>query len=252
MKKLLLTLLALFTLVMADAQTAYISNSRDEGKDYLEDLNGRCGILLTSVNKNLMINVTNASKKFEIIRPEGKNSEGMYEYRILIDPDDTRDAKVEVNRMSDVYKTDFIANVKPDFFVAYKIEEVSDPIRIEDQTQRNDAVLKSNEAALEFTTTIKDLTIKCDPRLKATMTTAKSKADATVDIISVEFPIEPLQAVRDTLNNLTAEYDRLTQLINADKATDEDWDRSEEVEKAIDKARANLRELSTVTIFSTR
>lgn len=251
MKKLLLTLLALFTLVMADAQTAYISNSRDEGKDYLEDLNGRCGILLTSVNKNLMINVTNASKKFEIIRPEGKNSEGMYEYRILIGPDDTRDAKVEVNRMSDVYKTDFIANVKPDFFVAYKIEEVSDPIRIEDQTQRNDAVLKSNEAALEFTTTIKDLTIKCDPRLKATMTTAKSKADATVDIISVEFPIEPLQAVRDTLNNLTAEYDRLTQLINADKATDEDWDRSEEVEKAIDKARANLRELSTVTIFST-
>lgn len=250
MRKLLLTLVAALSLLAANAQSAYISNSRDENNDSFENLNGRCGLLLISMNKSLMVNITNSSKQFEIIRPTGKNAKGMYEYRILTDPDDTRQLKVEVNRMSDVYKTEFIANVKPDFFVAYTIEEVADPIRIEDRTQSNDAILNAKEAAIEFTTTISGLTIKCDPRLNATMTTEKSKADATVNVTTVVLPIAQLQAAKDAFSAAQAEYDRLTGLIEEDKATDADYDKHDEAEKNYEAAQRNLSELATVTIFS--
>ncbi len=250
MKKLLLTLLAMFAVLATNAQSAYISNSRAEDMDCFEALDGHYGLLLVSSNKNLMVNSPTASKGFELIRPMGKNAEGLYEYKIKFSPDNSNQQKVEVNRMSDVYKTEFVATLKPDFYVAYRIEEVAAPIRYEDQTQSNDLIPDASKAALEFTTTINDLTIKCDSRLKATMTTEKSKADATVNIITVTFPITELQTAKDAFNAAKAEYDRLTELIETDKATDADYDKHDEANKNYEAAQRILNEISCVTIFS--
>lgn len=76
MKKLLLTLLAMFAVLATNAQSAYISNSRAEDMDCFEALDGHYGLLLVSSNKNLMVNSPTASKGFELIRPMGKTLKG--------------------------------------------------------------------------------------------------------------------------------------------------------------------------------
>lgn len=250
MNKLVLTLLAIMTILPVVGQSEYISNSRDMDSDCIENLDGRYGLLLLSHNKSLVINITNASRPFEIIRPKSVNANGLYEYRVIMDIDDTHNPKVEVNRMSDLYKTEFVANLKPDFLVAYQILEVEDPIRMEDQTQSNDAILDATKAELELTTNIKKLTVKCNPNLKADVKTSVSKADATVNIISVVFPIAELQAAKKEMSEAQSEYDRLTALIEEDKATDTDFDLHDAAEKSCEAAAKKLNELSIVTIYS--
>ena len=70
MNKLVLTLLAIMTILPVVGQSEYISNSRDMDSDCIENLDGRYGLLLLSHNKSLVINITNASRPFEIIRPK--------------------------------------------------------------------------------------------------------------------------------------------------------------------------------------
>ena len=91
---------------------------------------------------------------------------------------------------------------------------------MEDQTQSNDAILDATKAELELTTNIKNLIVKCNPNLKADVKTSVSKADATVNIISVVFPIAELQAAKKEMSEAQSEYDRLTALIEEDKTTD--------------------------------
>ena len=115
MKKLLLTLLAVILQSLAVAQSEYISNNRDMDADYLENLDGGYGLLLLSQNKSLVINVTNVKpSEFKVFRPQSDNLDGLYEYKVIIDASSTHQPKVEVGRMSDLYKTEFVANLKPD------------------------------------------------------------------------------------------------------------------------------------------
>lgn len=251
MKKLLLTLLAVILQSLAVAQSEYISNNRDMDADYLENLDGGYGLLLLSQNKSLVINVTNVKpSEFKVFRPQSDNLDGLYEYKVIIDASSTHQPKVEVGRMSDLYKTEFVANLKPDYFVAYRILEVADPIRMEDQTQSNDAILDATKAGLEFTTTIKGLTVKCNPLLEAEVKTSVSKVDATVSIISVVFPVEKLQVAKAEFADAQAEYDRLTALIESDNATDAEFDQHDAAEVKCEEAARKLGELSCVTIYS--
>ena len=113
MKHILLMLFLFVCLCPMTAQTEYISNSRDLDADCIENLNGQYGLLLLSKHQKLMISVVNASKKVDIIYPTQVGENGFYEYRVILDKEDTHQAKVEVNRRGDVYTTEFVANLKP-------------------------------------------------------------------------------------------------------------------------------------------
>ena len=250
MRKLLLTLLAVMCLLPVAAQSEYISHSRDMDADCFGELNGDYGLLLLSKNKSLVINITNASKPIRIDRPEGANADGLYEYKVIMDTEDTHSPKVEVGRMSDLYKTEFVANLKPDYFIAYRIIEVAEPIRMEDRTQGNDAILDATKASLELTTTIKGLKVVCSPQLEAEVKTTASKVDTKASIITVTFPVAKLQAAKQELDDAKAEYGRLTALIESDKATDADFDKHDEAGIRLEKATNTLKELAAVTIYS--
>lgn len=126
----------------------------------------------------------------DIIYPTQVGENGFYEYRVILDKEDTHQAKVEVNRRGDVYKTEFVANLKPDFMIAYRIEEIASPIRMEQQTKGNDAYLDATAAEVEFTTNIKNLIVKCPDLLEAKITRKTNLNDKDVNIISVVFPIK--------------------------------------------------------------
>ena len=164
MKKVFLIWLAVFVSLTIQAQSEYISSSRVVDADRFENLEKDGGLLLLSIHNDLVINVTNANKRVKI-ENRGKNVEGMYEYYIIVDSEDTRTPKVEVSRRGSVYKTEFVQAVKSDFLIAYRLEEVMNPIRLDNQTRPNDARLNAEEAELEFTTTIKNLQVHVSPKL---------------------------------------------------------------------------------------
>lgn len=233
----------------AMAQTECITHSRDLDADRIENLGGQYGLLLFSEHKKLVVNVVNASREFEVIRPTAANVDGLYEYKVLVDKDDTHQVKVEVNKMGDVYKTEFVANLKPDFLVAYRIEELI-PIRMEDQSRGNEAFMDETAAEVEFTTNVENLKVNCAPNLQAKITRKANPNDPNVTLVSVVFPVKPLLSLKNRLQKLTQEYDLLTRRIDEDLATDAEYERHDSVTLWRAQAETEFGRLSTIEIFA--
>lgn len=232
------------------AQSEYISSSRIMDADRFENLDNNGGLLLLSLHNDLVINVTNAKKKVKI-ENRGKNTEGMYEYYIIVDSEDTRTPKVEVSRRGSVYKTEFVQAIKPDFLIAYRLEEVMNPIRLDNQTRPNDARLNAEEAELEFTTTIKKLQVLVNPKLGAKLETKISPSDNNITITTVVIPISIIRDAEKNMNVAQKDFENHEKWLEdaKDKATDEDWEKLDELEKRKEESIAFYRNLMNVEIF---
>lgn len=164
-----MSLLALFAFTLAIyAQDDFISSSPDYDEDCIATLSGKGGVLLLSELNDLVITINNA--KSPIVTPKGKRPDGLYAYEIMIDLKDNKTPKIEVNRRGEIYKTDFVVSLKPDFMKAYTIGYVKNPIRMENQTKGNNAILDQKLAEVEITSTIKNLQVSVPDKLNAKVT----------------------------------------------------------------------------------
>ena len=192
--------------VSISAQNDYISNSRMINEDRIDDLNGDCGILLISKHKDLVIYPVEIEKKDFRIKVDGKREDGLYEYRVIFNQNATRNPKLEISREGNVYKTEFASIIKPDFLIAYLIEEVTNPIRMDDQTQPSDFVTDDKLAEIEFTTSIKNLQINCPIELQAKIERKTNPSDANIHITSVIIPIAILEKAKAKMELAQKEY----------------------------------------------
>lgn len=248
MKKILFILLSTLMSLTIHAQSEYISTSRVVEADRLDN---ESGLLLFSIHNDLVINVTNANKKVQI-ENRGKNKEGMYEYYIILDSEDTRTPKVEVSRRGSVYKTEFVQTLTKNLMIAYRLEEVMNPIRLDNQTRPNDARLNAEEAELEFTTTIKNLQVLVHPKLGAKIQTKVSPSDNHITITTVVIPIAVIRDAKNKEDIAQKDFDNHYKWLddNKDKATDADWDKLDELQKRIEESTAFKRNLMNVGIYA--
>ena len=239
--------------VVLSAQNDYISNSRIINEDRIDDLNGDCGLLLISKHKDLVINPVAIQKKDVQIKVDGKREDGLYEYRVIIDKDASRNPKLEVSREGNVYKTEFTSVIKPDFLIAYLIEEVTNPIRMDDQTQPNDFVTDDKLAELEFTTSIKGLQVVCPIELQAKTEQKVNPSDASIHITSVLIPIAALDEAREKMEQAKKAHDDWFALLGKDEkaaAQDANWDKLETLEQARDAAEMAYSELTHLEVYA--
>lgn len=203
MKKILNIGMMLLICSLAMAQSQYISYREYIDKDRKADLLGASGILIYSQQGDLIITLTNVKKP--IIQKNGKGEDGLYEYEIIIEPDETRQPKLEITKRGGVDRQSFIAKIKPDFYKAYIIEEVPNPIRLEDQTRSQDVILDAKYAAVEIESAIESLKIVYSDSLHAQVTTVPKESDNTVFVTTLKIPIDRLKDVENRL----AEADRM-------------------------------------------
>lgn len=227
-----------------------ISASRDADADRIEKLGGSYGLLLISKHNKLTVSITNATKKYDVISSPKANAEGMYEHQVIVDAQDNHEVKVEVHQTGDLYRTKFVATLKPDFLVAYRIEEVAMPIRMADDTRSNDAHLNADEAMLEFRTKINDLKVKCPLALGATVTQTVDPSDKSINVTTVVFPVAGLMQARNNYNETQARYDHLIDIINNGQATDADFNDFDLMEGRLKEAQQALNEISSLIVYS--
>ena len=122
MKKIVcLLLLSVALCEMALAQSQYISYKPLEKENREAPLLDMGGILVYSKRGDLVITLTNV--KNPIIKRNGMNEEGLYEYEILIDPSaETSQPKLEISKRGDINRTTIMASLQPNYYKAYLIE----------------------------------------------------------------------------------------------------------------------------------
>lgn len=217
--------------------------------DCFEMLNGNRGVLILSKHKDLVISVTNLAYK-PTITLNGRGMDGYYRYYVIIDARDTKQPKLEVSRMGIPYKAPLLVTLKnPDFLQAYRLEEVSNPIRYEEQTQASDVHFNAEEAALEFTSTIKSLKVKCPPELGARVTGAVSEADTSLLVLNVVIPLAKLDEAREEVERISRRQEELDKMMESLEPDAPEWDEMDRLVPEREKAEARLAALSSVELY---
>ena len=250
MKKLLLILTLVLMGMNIHAQSDFISSSPVNEEDCFADLQGKGGILVLSELGDLAITINNV--KAPQITPKGKRKDGLYAYEIVIDLKDNKTPKVEVNRRGEIYKTDFVVSLKADLMRAYKIEYVKMPIRMEDQTKSNNAILDEKLAEVEISTAIKDLQVVVSPKLNAKITKSVKKNDNSINITTIVIPLENINKAKQEVENLKAEHQKIFDYIdkNSSKATQADFDKEQMLRNQIDDAENALNTMMHIGVYA--
>lgn len=236
----------------AAAQSAYISCSPYEKADRFEALSGKRGILILSKRSDLVITVSNAPEVQASAAQ--RRSDGLYEYALVLDPNTPRQPKIEVNRRGDVDRVDWVTVPKADYFSAYLIEETAKPIRLEDQTAVNSAILDASLCEVEFQTTIPDLTVDCQELVKcgATVEKGSKKGDASIQITRVIIPVSViLQAQQETESASKAWQSLYDQLMGKDDAPASEWEKLDLLKEKKTKAAEDYQRLTHLNVYAT-
>lgn len=233
------------------AQTVTYELNRAPEADCFELLGGNRGVLILSKHKDLVITATNTQTP-PSIQLHGRGMDGYYRYYVIFDLNDTKQPKLEISRIGVPYKAPLLIKLKnADYLQAYRMEEVAHPIRYEEQTQANDVHFSPTEAALEFTSTLKSLQVKCPPGLGAKVTSRISEADNTLLIIDVVIPLANLDKARDRLQHLTKRQSELDALVDAGTLASDapEWDEMDRLAVELDSARVRLASISSVVLY---
>ena len=250
LKSILFLLLSVMCLPLS-AQTDIITYDRAEYADQLWSDDAKHGFLIVSSYKDLVISVTNASRPVDV-NMLGADSQGLFMYRVLLNADDTKQPNVEVGRRGSVYKKSWVLNVRADMLTAYRVEETPFPIRIDARTAPNDALLEKDSAAVEIISSIPNLQVKYSSKLRASLSRATDKADASITIISIHMPVVVLQEAKAKLEQLNAEHGRLVKKMETtpNAMTEADFERMDDLEAAIAEAERYLQEITYLDIYS--
>lgn len=253
MKRILTTwLLLTVTAVVALAQSQYISYERYEAGDREASLDGAGGVLILSQHSDLAITVVNAN--LPSILNKGQGASGFYEYEVRVDPKETRNPKLEVNRRGDVNRVSITASTRPNAFRAYLVKEVAKPIHLEDQTAPNDAILDSTLAEVVISSAISDLQVNCEA-LKARGAEVKSltnTSDRSITSKSIIIPIRILREAQQNAERATEAYNEKNRLLEDPKAAkklkDSFYDELDALESKMNEAQTEYNSLTNISI----
>lgn len=253
MKKKLLFLICLLSIAqLAKSQSAYISCRPYEQADRFESLSGKRGILILSMRSDLVITVTNAPETQA--SAAHRRADGLFEYELVLDADNPHQPKIEVNRRGDVDRVDWVVVPKADCFSAYLIEETAKPIRLEDQTATNSAILDASLCEVEFQSTIPDLVVDCQELVKqgASVKTEKKQGDNSIQIIRVIIPIAILEKSKHEWEACNQAYQVLyEQLTNNSNTSASEWERLDVLKEQESKAEEAYRDLTHINVYAT-
>lgn len=253
MKKLVfLFLLFAFHGAFVFAQSQYISYKSLKQENREAQLLDMGGILIYSKRGDLVITLTNV--KQPIVKRNGVNDEGLYEYEILVDPStDTNQPKLEISKRGDVNRTTIMVSLKPNFYQVYLVEEVEKPIRLEDQTRAQDVILDEKLAEIEIETPLSDLQVVLSDSLGAKMETKPKENDHSVFVTTIKIPVARLKNVETRLEEARKRRDDLY-----NKLLDETSKISVKEEQLYDQLdretvpalEALLKEINTIEVFA--
>jgi hypothetical protein len=243
------SLLALLFCLPTYAQIDCISTNREMDADRIEDLDGRYGLLILSSYNDLVVNSTNTQQKPEV---NVKNiSDGNYEYQVLFAASDNHRPKVEISHRGSVYSTSLVQLLKPDFLIAYRLIDTPFPIRYDDQTQGNDAILSETDAAVEITTNIEGLEVSVCDELQAKITSSPSIADKNITITTITFAVQRLKDMADRISKTEKEYNtREQRALDNSSTPDSEWEAIDMLKSQLEKLQNELAHMVVVEVYT--
>ncbi len=246
MRKFLCCLLTAVLGIAANAQIAMQSEELNTNTDPW--LGGRAGLTVLSTHNDLVIVSVPNDPLDQFAKPvaEGK----YFRYDVTMDvPEGSRSVKrvFKVSRTGKTLSTNLAANFEPNKRISYHVSEVEKPITI--QPNPNSGLLGStdgNKACVEIIMPSEvNLQVACSDKLQYEKD-YKTQQDGTIrNALLIDLP--SLAQQTEEYYKVKAELDALNQK-DYNAMTDAEFDRVDELEKAIQPLETAFQELTTITV----
>ncbi len=242
-----LSVLALFLSCVLTAQNNFFYNYQITSETKAVPLDGKSQLIVVSPHEDLTATISGqATGHFGSPK---KRADGLYAYTVLFDLSQGREVKLVFARKGSPLLTDMKEVLTANRSITYKVEEVENPISLNEQTGRNVGSKVHGEADLEFTTDIEGISVKVSPLLKSR--TSKSKTAAGVPVITVNIEMKPLLDMQREMQKNEEELALLEQEMNEGKIQAGDTaklSRLEALESIIEEATARMSEMTQVAL----
>lgn len=240
--------LLLLFLEQMNAQNVFMTI--DEQVEMRQNINlqGKASAVFISSKPDLVI----VSNKKDDVFTQKKHGD-MHEYEVQIDVSDG-DRTFKVMRKN----TALIAEIKKIFTKKnqryfFKVEEVENPIILNEQGGRAEAYLVNGKACVEFTTTLENLKVKYPEGLSCSIEHSKSEAGAY--ITSVIINMTEFDKIREDMTQTTEAYNKLDEKIQEMNAKglnipDSVWTELDTLKIKADAADIKFNSISSLTVYT--
>lgn len=230
-----------------NAQNVYMTVDEQVEMQQKVNLDGKASAVFISSMGDLVI-VSNRQNDVFTQKQNGQ----IYEYEVLIDVKggDNGDRTFKVMRKNSALTKE----IKKIFKQAnqryyFKVEEVANPIVLNEQGGRGESYFEEGKACVEFTTTLENLQVKYPPKLPCTIKHSTSEAGAY--ITSVIIDMVTLDKVRKEAKETAEAYNELDQKLQTMmEASESEWAQLDTLEKKAEIAEAAFTAISYLTVYT--
>lgn len=248
MKKLFkIVFLAFFVPIVSLAQSEYISASENAEKTEDVNLGGKTSFVFESKIKDLVIT---SSINSDEQKPQAKSVGDGYQYELTVTAD--RKRTFTVTKMGTAYSTTVTKLPSKDRRFYFTVNEIANPIMLENQSGRSDLYPVERKACIQITSPINDLLVKYSKKLGAKI--KRETAPSGALLIKLEVDMDSLNKYRGNVNNVQSRYDEITKIIRTKESqdrksiTDEEWDLQESLQKKLVAAQSDWIEVSNIQL----
>ena len=245
----ILALLAFLSVAWGEAEAQNVFMMVDEQVERQQNVNlgGKASGVFVSSMGDLVI--TSNKKSDEFTQRKVGN---MYEYEVLVDVADG-DRTFKVMRKN----TALTAEIKKIFRKKnqryyFVVEEVENPIVLNEQSGRGEGYFEENKACVEFTTTLEGLKVKHSPDLTCTIEHSKSAAGAFVTSVIID--MGKFTSMRNAMEKADSAFTAWdTQIMKmgeeGQEIPDDYFDTNDTLKMKADEAEAAFNAVSYLMIF---
>lgn len=208
-------------------------------------LDGQGGMLIYSPHQDLVISVDPIECHAVVTSPRRASLDGetFYCYEVKADLSKRSDARFVFSRQGKALQTDLKQNLTRNRWEVCLVEEVANPIQCEELPDRNSFSGKEGVMLIEVQSTVPQLKVKPDAKLKSTITSRTKENDASVTIFSISIDSESLKAAKESAEKAKKDYEEFDRKLNAkeiDVDNDANWTRLDELKALSDQLEAEL------------
>ncbi len=248
-KTLMLTMCLIMTgTVSLKAQSDYLTATEVSRKAENVDLGGKASFVFESKSKDLVIT---SSINSDAQKPAPKSVAGGYQYEFVVPADGKR--TFTVTKQGTAYSASVMKMPYANRRVYYAVEEIANPITLENQSSRTDHYFVEKKACIQFTSPIKDL--KIDFSKKIGGETEQGIAASGAYLIKLIIDMDSLNKYRNNIETVQNKYDAISKTIKAKELqdpksiTDEEWDQQEQLKKDLMTAQSDWIEVATIKVY---
>lgn len=221
----------------------------DAELNLVADIGGNGGIRVLSPYDDLVVIVSSGNQVGEMKMGTDK-IDGLYEYSVIINIDNGREAHFIFSRRGSTIKAEFSEKrLREGLLLGYRIKSVNNPIRLSFQPSVGDMYPSATEALVEISTAFEKLNIYTPTIFPFEVTECKQENDSSINVYKIVVPVVRIKELKDQFEEKSKAYEALDKiLMESADGDDPRWEELDRLEQEVNELQVSVASVQQIDL----